>query len=280
MRLLILTIFFASFSACATRTLYQPQDNSGGFVDGTLEKDIKVSRFSGNAYTAKNDAKRFSEFRAIEVCHERGYKVAKLIETYDNSQNKNVQRTSYYQNQNPTYVNATANTINGNTNIYGTVTGGERYGGSRSWNETYTFPVFDTYFTCINENYVLDTNVQNISAEDIKEFTKDKLGGVQVMDIAESSPNISILKVGDIILNIEESRVLNTIELSKAVNEAKNKTAIKAKIVRNGIHKNINLTAYENTESIMKSNAQLINMACTIPEVQTRSICESRNSNK
>lgn len=58
----------------------------------------------------------FSSFRAIEVCREKNYKVARFIGVDDKSSSQTVQRTSSYSYQQPTYFSGSANT---NYNFYG-----------------------------------------------------------------------------------------------------------------------------------------------------------------
>lgn len=287
MKIFLVIILGSLLSACATRTLYKPQSESGGYSEGRVNDDVFVSRFSGNAYTHKNDAQLFSQFRSIEVCKEQGFKLARPLGQEDKTSSKTVQRTSNYQTQNPTYFSGSANTntnynyyggntmySNSNTNVNGTVYGGGSYGGSSSWEETYTFPTFDTYFSCVNESFQIGVNLKTLTGEEIKEYTKDKLGGVQVLEVANDSPNLNILQVGDIVLKIDNKRVLNDIEFIKHVGNAKNKSKVPAAIVREGENKTVNLKANNITQKLEEINYQVINAACTVQEVKSRPICK------
>lgn len=285
MRFLIIGFLF--LSACATRTKYQPQGESGGYSEARVDSNVMVARFSGNAYTHKNDAQIFSQFRAIEICREQGYKVARPMGQEDKTSSKTVQKTSNYTYQNPTYFNGTANTntnynyyggntlySNSNTNVNGTITGGDTYGGSQTWNETYVFPTIDTYFSCANEINLAGLEMKVLTPEEVKDLAKDKLGGVQVMKHGDDSPNKDIFQVGDIVLKVDNKRVLTVLDFGKMINESKDKNAIPASIVREGVPKNIKFKAVDKTSDFEEMNNQVVRTACTVQEVKSRPICQ------
>ena len=75
-QLFVITLSVLALAGCATtRTKYQPHGNAGGYSEQKVDEKIMVARFSGNAYTHANDAMIFSQFRAIEICKDGGYKI-------------------------------------------------------------------------------------------------------------------------------------------------------------------------------------------------------------
>ncbi len=115
-----------------------------------------------------------------------------------------------------------------------------------------------------------------MNGDDIKEYTKDKLGAVQVLKVGEGSPNEGIFQLGDIILKVANQRVLKVVDFTKAIAEAPDKDNIPAQVVREGKHVKLNLKTINITEQLLQLNTQIINSACTVPEVQERPLCGYR----
>jgi hypothetical protein len=287
--LLITTLAFL-MSACATRTLYKPHGQSGGYSEAPVKDNIYMARFTGNAYTHTNDAQVFAQFRAVEICHEQGFKVAKILGVDNKTTSQTVQKSSSYNYQQPTYFSGTANTntnynyyggntlnANSNTNVNGTVYGGNAYGGTTTWNETYNYPTFDAYFSCHNDIHLAGVELKNLTADDIKEFTKDKLGGLQVIKVSDESPNQDIFQIGDILLKVNNLRVLEVQQMSKAIDSAKNKSTISANIVREGKPMVIRFKAKDFTEMFKQMNMEIVRNACSVQEVKSRPICSGRS---
>lgn len=279
-------LLFLFLSACATRTLYQPHGQSGGYSEAIVKDDLMVARFSGNAYTHKNDAQLFSVFRAIEICKDKGYRVMRMENFEDNSSSQTVQKSYTYNNQQPTYFSGNANSntnynyyggntlySNTNTNVNGTMYGGDTHSNTQTWNETYHYPKYSTYFTCANEISLARVELKDMSAEDIKDFTIDKLGAAQVVSLADDSPNKEIFQVGDIILKVNNQRILNQQDFVKALNGSPNKESIPALVVREGKNHNIKFKAKDFTYMFEQDNLKVITSACTVSEVKKRPIC-------
>lgn len=284
--LLILSVLF-SFG-CASRTKYKPMDGSGGYADKAMGKGIYISRFAGNAYTNQQDAQTYTGFRAVEVCREKGYKVARILGFQNLSTSKTVQKTSNYNYKNPTYYSGTANTntnyniygntlnSRSNTNVNGQVYGGSSYGGSNTWNETYNFPTYDVMYSCENKIYLMGINLDPVKNENIKEFSKDTLDALAVSGFGDNSPNEEVLQLGDIILKVNGRRVVNVKQIGRQLKKAKNKNAVTTLIIREGKKKNVQLTAKDGTEFFLNQNNQVVQASCNVPEIKKRPICSSR----
>jgi hypothetical protein len=288
MRILILLILLITIS-CTTRTLYQPYNESGGYSEATLKDNIQVARFSGNARTNIDDANIFAIFRSIEICYEKGFEVSKILKVDNKTTSKTIQKSSSNSYKDPTYFSGTSNTYtnynnygnsNSNTNLNGTAYGGSVHTNSTSWNETYFYPTFDAYFACYNEIYLAQVELKIISAEDIKEFTKDRLGGLQIIKIDGQSPNQGIFQIGDILLKINNIRVLDVNEMSRAIDLAKDKNNIQASIIREGKPLTIKFKTSNVTEKFKMVNSEIIRRACSVKEIKTRPICTERITNQ
>lgn len=274
-------------SGCVTsRTRYQPHGYSGGYSEEQDEKSkVWTSRFSGNAYTRGDTAAAFSRFRAAEICKEQGFKVSRVLAVQDKSQSQTVQRTSNYTYQAPTYVrgNVTASTrsYGGYSRTRGsydaTVTGGDQYGGSQTWNETYHYPIVDTYFTCANSIYQANIEAIDISKEDMKPFVKDLLGAVQVKTLPADSPNVGILEVGDLITKVDGKRVTNFFEFMSAIDAAKNPGAVKFSVVREGRPLMLTGKLKDTTEAYLQAEQEVAGSVCEARDLSQRPMCAVRN---
>ena len=287
--LIIVTLAFL-MSACATRTLYKPHGESGGYSEAPVKDNIYVARFTGNAYTHAKDAQAFVQFRALEVCQEQGYKVTKFTKIEDKTTSQTVQKSSSYNYQQPTYFSGTANTntnysYNGgnslnaksNTHLNGTAYGGNAYGGTTTWNETYNYPTFDAHFSCHNDVHLAGVELKSLAAEEIKEFAKDKLGALQVIKITDESPNQDIFQVGDILLKVNNSRVIEITQMSKAIDLAKDKNNISANIVREGKPMVLQFKTKDFTAMIKQMNMEIARNVCSVQEIKNRPICSGRS---
>ncbi|CAN5416792.1 hypothetical protein BH10BDE1_BH10BDE1_27910 [soil metagenome] len=276
-------------SGCVTRTAYQPMNESGGYSDAKLDERVSVARFAGNAHTHKDDAALFSQFRAIEICRERGFQIARFFDVRDLTTSQDVQRSSTVNNTAPTHFNGTANSntnlnstgngfanANTQTNIYGTFTGGQTSSSSRTWTETYVFPTFDTTFACSNGTFITKIKLKPISSDEMKPFVKDLLGAVQVEEFIDGSPNREVLKVGDLITKVNGERLTSLVQFSSMVDAAKDKSKLIVSLVREGKAIAIKLKAVDATLYFAEEAEKLIRSACTVPEVKKRPICASR----
>jgi hypothetical protein len=277
-KVLFLVILINAFTSCAMyeRTKYKPYNNNGGFSDIFTNDGNRVSRFVGNSNTHKQDALLMSQFRAIEKCYEDGFLYSETIGHMDNSTSKTVQNTTNFQKSDPTYFGAS---YVGQGNYVGVIDKGNKYNFSSTWNNTYTFPVMDTYFNCGNKRKVMGLILENIESNIIRNITKDNLGGVQIVGFLEGIPNNDIVEKGDILIKLDDRRVT---EFNDVINLIKNSDdLIKAKIIRQEKTMEISLGVYDITERFYSENSKLITKACnSIPEVKERTICKNRNKHK
>lgn len=76
-------LFAVLLSGCATG--YHPKDINGGYYDehyGNGDRLVSVG-FQGNGYTSWDDVQRMGWRRAKEVCQERHYTYARIVEQHN-----------------------------------------------------------------------------------------------------------------------------------------------------------------------------------------------------
>lgn len=288
-KLFLILFLIEILSGCVTsRTKYQPHGRSGGYSEQKINDKIMVARFSGNGYTDSNVARFFSEFRAVEICYEAGYKFPRVYDTEDKSTSQTVQKTSNFSYQTPTHFSGTTNSNTNiigmggwgqaytNTKVDGTVYGGNQYGNSTTWNEIFHYPIFDTYFSCSNQAYMMKLRFRPISPDDMKPYVKDLMGAIQVEDFTDDSPNREILHVGDLIVKVNGVRIQNIPQFANAIDGSKNKSQVNMDIVREGEAISISAIAIDITHIREEEMKKLIKNACSISEIKNRSICNSR----
>lgn len=277
--MLLLVICSFTFTGCATRTQYKPHGSNGGYSETMLDEKVMVVRFAGNTHTKQSDAAMFSQFRAIEICKENGFKVARLYHIADKSVKVDVQRTFSQTDTSPTHFNGTARrTSSSNYNLQGTAYGGETQSKSSSWTETLVSPTYDTYFKCTNKINVLGVSLKDVNIEDMKPYVKDLMGAVQIDMVHDDSANKKILRAGDIIVKIDNERVNNNIQLINALDSSKNSEKVPVQLFREG--KLISTTAKlsDGTETLLTEINKIISAVCTVEEVKTRPICKGRST--
>ena len=258
------------------RSLYQPQDGTnGGYSEARIDDKVMVTRFAGNGNTHRDDASAFSQFRALELCKEQGFRITRILSSKDLSTSQTVQRTSNFN-----FGNANAS-VNGfgqpfpSAYYSGTA---NQVGVSNTWNQTFNYPTFDTFFSCKNQAYLAKLNLKEISAEDAKPFVKDLMGVVQIQDFIEGSPNRDILRIGDFILRINGERIRTLAEGMNAIDGAKDKDQIKFLIVRDGKLLTVNAKAVDGTTMLEESAKKFLATVCSnVLELKNRSICLSQD---
>lgn len=270
--------------ACMTmRTQYAPHGASGGYSEQMMGEKLGVARFSANTMTDSNLANLFSRLRATELCQQQGGKVPRVLGVLDQTTQQTVQKTSAYSYSDPQTYSGTSNTMfNGfgmaNTMTSGTLSGGSSYGGSTTWNETYSFPAYDTYYHCVARAWDLNVQFRPVSENDMKPYTKDLMAGLQIESIPSESPNQGILSTGDIVIKVDGVRVKNISELVSSVDQAKNKKGIPILLVREGQQMTVRARAEEITKEITEQTEKLLAWGCTVPEVAERPFCISRTT--
>lgn len=286
MKHVIIACVTVVLSGCATgRTQYHVADTTGGYSDLRADDKVLVARFSGNAHTSSQDAMYLSEFRAIESCKEQGFPVARIIGTKNHSTSTTVQKSSTQTYKSPTYVKGSGNAsttynrmgnfaeADTNANFSGNVSGGNQNTESRTWNETYHFPVSDTFYMCANRVYQTKVLLGPVTPDDMKPYMKDLLGGVQITSIGDGSPNRGILEVGDILIKLNGQRIQNLPQFSHEIDNAEDKDQIPALVVHNGKAKKVSIKAVETTEQLLQAGNQIVATACAQLDVKVRPIC-------
>lgn len=253
-RLVILLLLVS----CASHdpTPYQKQKKKKlGYSDKHSE-NLRISTFRGNAYTSRQRAQRYAEFRAIEICRTTSQEHTNILDIFDKTVEKEVTRSSgtswgpsyfgmypYYSRYSSFGIGAGFNTISSN-----------------SWNETITYPVIEAYFTCENKVFRPDLIFKELKAVQIKHLVKDVKGAIQVEKIPEKSPNKKTVELGDIILKANGLRVEKVYELIQMFG-TKNKE-VTVQLLREGERKNITLKSKEVTEEVTEAEKKIIKKVC------------------
>lgn len=266
---LIIIIFLFGCSSKPTR--YQELAGQEGYSDKTMGLKLRMTTFQGNSNTKKDRAELFAKFRAIEICHDKSKTNAHILSVRDKSYQKEITQTttdypSYYYGSAP-YYGRYGYYGSGVSMSYGTAS-------TRSWNETYSYPMFDVYFECVANPIDARMSFKPLSASQVKDFVKDVMGAVQVDEILPDSPNKGILQTGDIILKANGTRVATIIELYEASRNSDPKS-FKVEFLREGVKKNATVKFLDVTEMVAESRKAIIKEACKDPEVKDqRSICK------
>jgi hypothetical protein len=244
--------------SCASNnpTPYQKQKKKElGYSDSQTD-NLRIATFRGNSYTSKEKARRYAEFRAIEICRESTEKHANIMDVFDKTVEKEITRSSgstwgpsyfgmypYYSRYSSFGIGAGFNTISTN-----------------SWNETLTFPIIDVYFTCAKEVYRPLLFFKELPAGDIKHLVKDVKGAIQVEKIPEKSPNGNVLETGDIILRgngIRIEKVYQFINLFAPGNQN-----VKVDLLREGDLRKVTVKSEEITDKVKKMEKEIIQKVC------------------
>lgn len=247
-------------SGCSSkRTPYQALEKNEGYEDATKDS-LRIASFRANARTKKETAVLFAKFRAIEVCLGQGKKVAHILDVRDNSQVKDVIRTSstgwpsYYYGMSP---------------YYGRFSSGFGVGfstmSSNAWEETYVYPRYDVTYRCEDKVYGPELVLREISRDEMKLLVKDLKGGLQIDRILEGSPNNKFSE-GDVLTKVDGRRVESSVELLGAFSEARN--VLRVDLLREGEKRSETMRAVEVTAEVEKAQQQIIQAACEEEELR------------
>lgn len=230
------------------RTRYEPYNlTMQGYSDLKVSPELRVARFVGNAQTGVEEISMMSAFRAIEICHDEKFKLADILDSQIPS------------------------------------SGGKIKEGYRPYTDTQKdfsgygyFPV-DTYFTCRNSLSLAGVALKPVNAGDISAFVKDGKGAAQIEALVMLSPNQKILKVDDIILEVDGKRVENPQGVKSAIAQAKNKDSIPSKIVSDKKISVVNLKASDVTGLTIDQQEKMIRAVCAnYPGASERPICTGK----
>jgi hypothetical protein len=285
-------IFIASttlISSCAmnSRTLYGPTGESGGYADSKLNDHVSVARFSGNEFTHPQDAKVFSAFRAQEVCRKNAHQFARIFSQNNLSQTQTSRRTAKFSHHAPLTFNGTS-TSNGSFNpiafqthplFNDPVTGANTSSTSPDWNETYVSPVFETYYQCSHSARGIGVQFKPLdaqSAQAAKDYTHDSLGALEITEIADNSPAKDKLKVGDIVIQVNDERVESNAQITAAIDSTELQNEVHFHIVRDGKPMYVACSTIDVTNQMEQEAAQIVNAGCAAPENKDLSLCANR----
>ena len=245
-------------ASCASHdpTPYQKQKKKEmGYSDKQLE-NLRISTFRGNAYTSRERAQRYAEFRAIEVCRSTKEEHANILDIFDKTVEKEITRSSgtswgpsyfgmypYYSRYSSFGIGAGFNTVS-----------------SDSWRETIAFPVIESYFTCEDKIFRPDLIFKELPADQIKHLVKDVKGAIQVEKIPEKSPNEKSVELGDIILKANGKRVEKVYQLIHMFGPKDQNVTVQ--ILREGERKNITIKSKDVTKEVSQAEEKIIKKVC------------------
>lgn len=284
-------LILASCANRPTRTMYIPNTGNGGYSDATKDNLIKLANFSGNAYTKSDDAAIFAQLRMFEVCDENNM-LPRMVSMDNLSKSKNVLNTSSSTYVAPTYYSGNSNTnVNGSAYNYGngnsslnafdtTSSSGTAYGGSRTsnsqtWEETLNFPDYVVKFICSDKVSILGVDIKEVSADDMKPYVKDLLGGMQITKVMPDSPNQEILQVGDIVTKMNGRRIANKEDSAVQSHNFTHDDKVKLTLFREGKQMVVTAKQKDYTGFISDYRKKILSAACVVPEIASRPSCNS-----
>lgn len=248
-------------AACSTPTQYVPETKNKGFSDKTIENDLRVASFQGNAKTKKETAELYAKFRAMEVCHELGRRYTHLLLVKDKTFSKITQTSS-----------TTPNYYYGMAPYYG------RYGGygmaystptTTTSSESSTFPFYEVYFECVEEPVDARISFIDLSSSQMDKLVSDLKGAIQVNEVLSDSPNIGKLQKADIVYKVAGERVTTIIEAYHAARKSKNQSVM-VEFFRDGMKKQT-LVSFKNVaELVEQSQNEIIKEACKLDDLKNK----------
>lgn len=254
----IFILLFVLVSCSSTKpTPYQKEKKHEGYHDYSFE-DLGVASFKGNSYTKREVAKKFAEFRAIEMCKEQ-QKHANIIDVFDKTVEKDVVRTTG-SSWGPSYGYG-----------YGMYPYYSRYPGfgfgidyntmsGTSWSEKLIYPDLEVYYNCRETIYRPQVFMKEVSAEQMKLLVKDLKGALQVEKIGEKSPNEKKIELGDIILKANGRRIEKVFELIRLFDSKD--SIVNLSILREGRPVTAKITAKDVTDEVDITEKQIIQDVC------------------
>jgi hypothetical protein len=254
-------------TACSSgRTKYQSLKENEGYLDQTLDRNLRLASFKGNSSTDRETAELFAKFRAIEVCFEQKKAVTHILDIIDKTKTREVVRSSSWG---PSYHY-------GLSPFYGRYhSSGFGIGVSSSsvdyWNETLTYPQVNIIYECAERVSQPLVFFREVRGKDMKHLIKDLKGGIQVEKILDNSPNKTRLEVGDILIKALGKRIQSVPELLDLFSDH---NSVPVVLLREGEHKTIVLYSQDVTENVQKDQQEVIQTACDKKEFSQRALCK------
>ncbi len=227
------------------------EGKDGGYYQTVLSDYMATVGFAGNEHTSAAAAEDYAYFRAYEFCLNDGrFRIAVVGFSENRSTTDEVIRSSTYS------------------------TGANQVAGS-SWVDRRNFPKYTVEVTCLNRIHVLDLQGDSISSADVKPFVKDLLGAAQITSVSEWSKNANILKRGDVVLRLNDQRVISWDDFVRFSNTAPNLDKIKLEVVRDGKRLTVFAVARDYSKEMQVSNLKALSDLCgRRPELAKRPLCE------
>lgn len=228
-----------------TRSPYEAFQVLQGYSDLKISDDMRVARFVGNPHTDRQEIGVLSVFRAIEICRGEKFRIADIYET--KFPNKGGALKSDYRPYTDTQEDPTG----------------------------YAYVPVDAYFACRNEVYLMGMALNPVRPSEVAAHINDGRGGIRVEDFVMFSPNQDQLKVDDLILEINGTRVSNVSEAKAAVARATDKNRIPAKIISNNKVSTTWLKAASATSQVLTAQDSLVSAVCeNYPRASVSPLCK------
>lgn len=267
MRVLLAALVLVSVG-CSTRpTTYQlSTKDKDGYSDKNMDNLLRVATFKGNSATSKETAELYAKFRAIEICEELGNTLTHIMLVKDNTYSKEISQTTataptYYYGMSPYYGRGGAYG-RGYGMGYGTVS-------TTTLNDTYTYPMFDAYFECVDRPVDARVSLTNLSASQMKDIVKDLQGAVQVEEVLDDSPNKGTLEKGDIVVRVNNERVEKIIDVYHLLRKPGG-SKFRAEVYRNGVKKMVDVKLADVTDQVTESQKEIIKQACKVKDLKDK----------
>lgn len=269
MKVLSFLILILTLLGCSSkRTQYHAYNKKeGGFTDGVLEDQLRVTKFEANSLTKKSYAEMFARYRSLEECRQEENKYAHVIGVIDKSDVKKVTRTngdawgpSYYygMGMSPFYSRYSG---------FGFSTGINTVN-SRSWEETLVYPDIEVIYHCAKKVYEPAIAMRDVPPEEMAHLVKDLKGGIQVEKILPDSPNKN-LQEEDIIIRAAGRRIMKGHQLLALFKDAPDKVPVT--VLREGEKKQLILVGKDITPDVEKNLTDLKHRACEFKDVMKKS---------
>jgi hypothetical protein len=265
MRVLLFLIILSAVSCSTSPSLYAPSKDKQGYTDETVVDGLRLATFQGNSATKKSSAELYAKFRAIEICFDLKKPYTHILDVRDKTYSKEITQASstgpsYYYGMSPYYGHGAGMGMS-----YGTTS-------TTISNETYTYPMFDVYFECVDKP--LDARVALIvlSQSQMQTLVKDLKGAVQVDNVLEDSPDQGKIQKGDIIIKANGERVTTVLDVFKAARKAKQQN-FRIEFFRDGIKKQTEISFLDVSNLVDEVQKDILKQACKVDEISKRPIC-------
>lgn len=266
MRVLLVVSVLVLVGCSSSPTPYMEFKKDQGYSDQILNTNLRMTTFKGNSSTKKESAELYAKFRALEICEDQKKPYTHIMLVKDKTYDKEIAQTtttgpSYYYGASPYY---------GRYGGYGGV--GYAYGSASTttYNETYTYPVFEVYFECVDRPLDAGVSLINLSSSQMETLVKDLQGGVQVDDVLKDSPNQGKIQKADIIITAGGERVDKVIDVYSASRKNPGQP-MKVEFFRNGVKKVTTASFADVTEMVAEAQKEIKKKGCEVEGMKDKS---------